>query len=100
MVPDDAPARSEGGRSQHRLTARNAALRARGVSGRQGGDSSSKTGGRRVRQFCFPYVSQRQNLGSAAPENLFYVFDLVGEAAGTRTQDHLIKSQVLYQLSY
>src|ERR1700722_19187293 len=26
--------------------------------------------------------------------------DLVGEPAGTRTQDHLIKSQVLYQLSY
>jgi hypothetical protein len=23
-----------------------------------------------------------------------------GEPAGTRTQDHLIKSQVLYQLSY
>jgi hypothetical protein len=28
------------------------------------------------------------------------VFDFIGEPAGTRTQDHLIKSQVLYQLSY
>jgi hypothetical protein len=26
--------------------------------------------------------------------------DFVGERAGTRTQDHLIKSQVLYHLSY
>ncbi len=26
--------------------------------------------------------------------------DFSGEPAGTRTQDHLIKSQVLYQLSY
>src|ERR1700722_7840420 len=26
--------------------------------------------------------------------------DFIGEPAGTRTQDHLIKSQVLYQLSY
>jgi hypothetical protein len=25
---------------------------------------------------------------------------IAGERAGTRTQDHLIKSQVLYQLSY
>jgi hypothetical protein len=25
---------------------------------------------------------------------------LLGEPAGTRTQDHLIKSQVLYHLSY
>jgi hypothetical protein len=29
-----------------------------------------------------------------------YLFDLFGEPAGTRTQDHLIKSQVLYHLSY
>ena len=26
--------------------------------------------------------------------------ELIGERAGTRTRDHLIKSQVLYQLSY
>jgi hypothetical protein len=28
------------------------------------------------------------------------VLDFFGEPAGTRTQDHLIKSQVLYHLSY
>ena len=30
----------------------------------------------------------------------FEVSDIIGERAGTRTQDHLIKSQVLYHLSY
>jgi hypothetical protein len=37
--------------------------------------------------------------GRDRPNRLDLV-DLIGEPAGTRTQDHLIKSQVLYQLSY
>jgi hypothetical protein len=34
------------------------------------------------------------------PRDFREVIDILGEPAGTRTQDHLIKSQVLYQLSY
>lgn len=34
------------------------------------------------------------------PHSFLQVFDFVGERAGTRTQDPLIKSQMLYRLSY
>ena len=36
---------------------------------------------------------------SPVPE-IAKILDLYGERDGTRTHDHLIKSQVLYQLSY
>src|SRR5262245_23779463 len=41
-----------------------------------------------------------RNLGSHPRENSGQAIDVIGEPAGTRTQDHLIKSQVLYHLSY
>src|SRR5215510_2903151 len=41
-----------------------------------------------------------RNLGSHPRENYGQAIDFIGEPAGTRTQDHLIKSQVLYHLSY
>ena len=52
------------------------------------GSAARRLGARRVHR---PYVLK---------ENVIYHFDSIGERAGTRTQDHLIKSQVLYQLSY
>ena len=47
-----------------------------------------------------PQTSLLVNLRPLVSQYCRYYSYLVGEPAGTRTQDNLIKSQVLYHLSY
>src|SRR5215211_5945846 len=48
----------------------------------------------------FPFASQPRFLGSSNSQDQLQPLEFVGERAGTRTQDLLIKSQMLYRLSY
>jgi hypothetical protein len=53
-----------------------------------------------VQRWTFPCHSQAEFLGRLIIDHHAYVIDFVGEPGGTRTRDPMIKSHVLYRLSY
>ena len=64
--------------------------------------SRCATASRAIGQFCGHRADTqiRQTYGSTVPKQTIEVFSVIGERDGTRTHDLLIKSQLLYRLSY
>lgn len=73
-------------------------------AGRAHSAFTTRAATRRNAALCFGILAPLgtpELFGSFAdPANHLYVFENIGESGGIRTHDHLIKSQVLYRLSY
>jgi hypothetical protein len=73
---------------------------ARGCCKQSEGDTPTARAQRRKTRRCFLCASQLRFLGSDPATYARYLIDFIGERDGIRTHDLLIKSQMLYQLSY
>jgi hypothetical protein len=54
----------------------------------------------RISDSCLPYAYREACARGKEASKCKQAFDFVGERGGIRTRDLLIKSQMLYQLSY